>query len=67
MSLLKPHPSLIRDKDFDLTIESEFRDAVRLRYDWEVPDTPSVCVCGDIFSVDHADDLQTGRTSHPTP
>ena len=43
----------IRDMDFDLN-KSEFRDAVKLRNDWEVPDTPSVCVCGDIFSVDHA-------------
>ena len=39
--------------DFDLN-KSEFRDAVKLRYDWEIPDTSSVCVCGDIFSVDHA-------------
>jgi len=43
----------IRDMNFDLS-KSEFRDAVKLRYDWEVPDTPSVCVCGDIFNVDHA-------------
>ena len=43
----------IRDMSFDLN-KSEFRDAVKLRYDWEVPDTPSVCVCGDIFNVDHA-------------
>ena len=43
----------IRDMNFDLN-KSEFRDAVKLRYDWEVPDTPSVCVCGDIFNVDHA-------------
>ena len=42
----------IRDRDFDLN-KSEFRDAVKLKYDWEVPDTPSVCVCGDIFNVDH--------------
>ena len=27
---------------------------MKLRYDWEVPDTPSVCLCGDIFHVDHA-------------
>ena len=25
-----------------------------LGYDWEVPDMPSVCVCGDNFNVDHA-------------
>ena len=43
----------VRDMNFDLN-KSEFRDAVKLRYDWEVPDTPSVCVCGDIFNVDHS-------------
>ena len=25
-----------------------------LRYDWEITDLPSVCVCGEAFSVDHA-------------
>ena len=39
--------------NFDLN-KSELRDAVRLKYHWEVLDTPSVCVCGDIFNVDHA-------------
>ena len=24
------------------------------RYDWEVPDTPSACVSGDICNLDHA-------------
>ena len=43
----------IRDMNFDLN-NSEFRDAVKLRYDWDVPDMPSVCVCGDHFNVDHA-------------
>ena len=38
---------------FDLN-KSEFRDAVKLRYDWDVPDMPSVCVCGDHFNVGHA-------------
>ena len=39
--------------NFDLN-KREFRDAVKLRYDWQIPDTPSVCVCGSRFSVDHA-------------
>ena len=43
----------IRDMNFDLN-KSEFRDAVKLRYDWEVPDMPPVCVCGYHFNVDHA-------------
>ena len=29
--------------------KSEFWDALKLRYDWEVPETPSVCVCGDMW------------------
>ena len=41
------------DMNVDLN-KSEFRDAVKLRYDWEVPDMPSVCVFGDHFNVDHA-------------
>ena len=43
----------IRNMNFDLN-KSEFRDAVKLRYDWDVPDMPSICVCGDHFNVDHA-------------
>ena len=29
---------------FDLS-KSAFRDSVRLRYGWSIPDTPSTCVC----------------------
>ena len=43
----------IRDTKSDLN-KSEFRDAVKLRYDWDVADMPSVYVCGDHFNVDHA-------------
>jgi len=43
----------IRDMNFDLN-KSEFRYAVKLKYDWDVPDMPSVCVCEDHFNVDHA-------------
>ena len=39
--------------DYTLT-KREFRDAVHLRYDWQINNLPSVCVCGDIFSADHA-------------
>ena len=31
----------------------EFRDAVKLRYDWPVEDIPSTCACGEAFTVDH--------------
>ena len=43
----------IRDMNFDLN-RIDFGDVVKLRYEWDVPDTPSVCVCGDHFNVDHA-------------
>ena len=32
----------------------DFRDAIKLRYDWPVDDIPSTCVCRDTFTVDHA-------------
>ena len=32
----------------------EFRDAIKLRYDWPIDDLPSTCVCGDTLTVDHA-------------
>ena len=25
-----------------------------LRYDWEIADLPAMCICGDLFTVDHA-------------
>ena len=34
--------------------EREFRDAIRLRYDWPGDDIPAIGVCGEIFTVDHA-------------
>ena len=34
--------------------KGEFRDTLKLRYDWEIADKPSICVCGDVFNVDHA-------------
>ena len=34
--------------------KGEFRDALKLRYDWEIGNKPSICVCGDVFNVDHA-------------
>ena len=49
----------LKDMDFDLN-KREFRDAARLRYDWPIPDNPSVCVCGSIFIVGHAMICQRG-------
>ena len=45
---------LIRDMNFGLS-KSEFRDAVKLRYDWDIPDMLSVFACRDHFNV-----FQTG-------
>ena len=49
----------LEDMDFDLN-KREFRDAVKLRYDWPIPDEPSVCVCGSMLTVDHAMICQRG-------
>ena len=43
----------IKDLGFDLN-KAQFWDAIKLRHDWEITDLPSVCVCGEAFSVDHA-------------
>ena len=48
-----------KDMAFDLN-KREFRDAIRLRYDWPIPNSPSVCMCGCYFSVDHAMVCQHG-------
>ena len=50
---------LLKDMDFDLN-KRKFRVAVRLTYDWPIPDTQSVCVCGSMFIVDHAMVCQRG-------
>ena len=49
----------LKDLNFDLS-KREFRDALSLRYDWPIPDSPSVCVCGCSFTVDHAIICQRG-------
>ena len=40
--------------------KKEFRDAIKLRYDWEITDTPMICACGVQFNVDHAMVCQRG-------
>ena len=49
----------LKEMDFDLN-KWEFCDAVRLRYDWPIPDNPSVCICGSMFTVDHVMICQRG-------
>ena len=40
--------------------KGQFRDAVCLRYNWELTNTPKTCSCGESFSVDHAMICHTG-------
>ena len=51
--LLGKHAFRIKKLNFTLN-KREFRDAIKLRYDWEFNDILSVCVCGDLFDADHA-------------
>ena len=50
---------LLKDMNFDLS-KWEFLDVLRLHYDWPILDSPSVCVCGCSFTVDHAMICQRG-------
>ena len=34
--------------------KQDFRDALALRYDWQLQNIPSTCICGTDFSPDHA-------------
>ena len=43
----------IKEMNFNLN-KREFRDAIKLRYDWEITDIPAACTCGDLFTADHA-------------
>ena len=43
----------VADHCFWLT-KREFWDAICLRYDWQLTNTPSRCACGTTFSVTHA-------------
>ena len=43
----------MKEMGFNLK-KREFRDAIKLRYDWPIDDIPRTCVCSEAFSVDHA-------------
>ena len=49
----------LKELDYNLN-KKEFRDAFKLRYEWEITDTPMICACGVQFSVDHAMVCQRG-------
>ena len=38
----------IKEMNFNLN-KREFRNAVKLRYDWEIADLPAMCTCGDLL------------------
>lgn len=38
----------IKEMNFNLN-KREFRDAMKLRYDWEIADLPAMCTCGDFL------------------
>ena len=40
--------------------KGEFWDAICLRYDWALKNTPTTCSCGATFSIDHAMTCHTG-------
>ena len=44
---------LLQKQGFHLN-KQEFRDALCLKYGWQLANIPSHCVCGSSFSVDHA-------------
>ena len=43
----------LKEMGFSLN-KRELRDTLKLCYEWPIDDMPSRCVCGELFSVDHA-------------
>ena len=43
----------LKELDYNVN-KKEFRDAIKLRYHWEIAETPMICTCGVHFSMDHA-------------
>ena len=53
--------TVISPKELDYNLnKKEFRDAIKLRYDWEITDTTMICAGDDQFSVDHAKVCERG-------
>ena len=53
----------LREHGFFLS-KRDFRDALALRYDWQLESVPVTCVCGVAFSADHA--LTCSLGGYPT-
>ena len=43
----------LKEMGFNLN-KREFRDGLSLCYDWPITDIPSTCLCGELFTIDHA-------------
>ena len=43
----------LREMGYNLN-KGEFRDAIKLRYDWPIYENSTTSICGDRFTVDHA-------------
>ena len=43
----------LQEQGFTLN-KQEFQDALCLRYGWQLKNLPSHCVCGSVFSTNHA-------------
>ena len=43
----------LQEQGFHLT-KQEFRDGLHLRYGWTLLNSPGHCVCGTVFTADHA-------------
>ena len=47
--------TVIPMSEMDFTLNKrEFRDAIKLTYNWPIKDNPTRCACGDFFNIDHA-------------
>ena len=47
--------------EFNYNLNKEqFWDALRLRYNWNIPRTPTECACGNKFTVQHALSCEKG-------
>ena len=56
----------LKELDYNLNIkEGIFRDAIKLRYNWEITDTPKICICGVKFNGDHA--MVCQHVHYPAP
>ena len=49
----------LEDHNYTLN-KQEFWDAIRLRYNWPIPNLPSRCACGMTFDVQHSMSCKKG-------